>query len=190
MTKYILHGGGEGAGGDEHDDFFRAIIKSLPQEDLKILCVYFAVPDELVLEKHKVYVDFFTKNNTSNKNINLKVASKENFIEELQWAGIVYFRGGETDKLLEQVKKYPNFKEEISKKKVVAGSSAGIYFLSNYAYSSSRDVIYKGLGILPIKSNCHYEEGKDSSNLDELPGELIVLKEGEFITIEQQVVQD
>jgi hypothetical protein len=69
MTKYILHGGGAGAGGDEHDDFFRAIIKSLPQEDLKILCVYFAVPDELVLEKHKVYVYFFVKNNTNYKNI-------------------------------------------------------------------------------------------------------------------------
>jgi peptidase E len=185
MTKYILHGGGEGAGGDEHDDYFRTIIESLPQEDLKILCVYFAVPDELVLEKHKVYVDFFTKNNISDKNIELKVASKENFIEELQWADIVYFRGGETDRLLEQIKKYPNFKEEISKKKVVAGSSAGVYFLSNYAYSSSRDVIYKGLGILPIKSNCHYKKGKDLSKLDELPGELIVLKEGEFIAIEQ-----
>ncbi len=184
MTKFILHGGGEGLGGKEHDAFFREIINNLPDK-AKVLCVYFAVPDELVLEKHKVYVDFFDRNNVDKKEIELKVASKENFIEELQWADAVYFRGGETDMLLEQIKKYNNIKEELLKKKIVAGSSAGVYFLSNYAYSSSRDVMYKGLGILPIKSNCHYEEGKDLSKLDDLPGELLVLSEGGFTVTEK-----
>jgi peptidase E len=184
MTKFILHGGGEGRGGKEHDAFFSEIINNLPDE-AKVLCVYFAVPDELVLEKHKVYVDFFNRNNAEDKEIELKVASKENFIEELRWADAVYFRGGETDMLLKQIKKYKNIEEELLKKKIVAGSSAGVYFLSNYAHSSSRDVTYKGLGILPIKSNYHYEDGKDLSRLDDLPGELIVLMEGELIVMEK-----
>ncbi len=182
MTKFILHGGGEGQGGKEHDAFFREIIKNLPKQ-ARVLCVYFAVPDELVQEKHKVYVEYFKRNNLDDKKIELKVASKENFIEEIKWADAVYFRGGQTVLLLEQIKKYPDFKKELLKKRLVAGSSAGVYFLSNYAYSAHRDVIYKGLGILDIKSNCHYEEDKDLSKLDKLPGKLVVLKEGEFVII-------
>ena len=180
MTKFILHGGGEGQGGKEHDAFFKEIIDSLPIDGGKILCVYFAVPDELVQEKHKVYVKYFKKNNLEKKEIKLKIASKENFIEEIKWTDAVYFRGGDTNMLLEQVKRYPEFKEELLKKELVAGSSAGVYFLSNYAHSAHRDVIYKGLGILDIKSNCHYTEDKDLSKLDELPGKLVLLREGEF----------
>lgn len=184
MTKFILHGGGEGQGGEIHDYFFKEIIKSLPQKS-KVLCVYFAVPDELVLEKHKVYVDFFSKNNVNNKEIELIIASKENFIEELQWADAVYFRGGDTDMLLAQVKKYSNFKEEFLKKKLVAGSSAGVYFLGKWALSSSRNIIYKGLGILPIKSNCHYSAEKNLDRLEQLEGKLITLAEGEYKIIER-----
>ncbi len=184
MTKFILHGGGDGQGGKEHDAFFREIINNLPDK-AKILCVCFGVPEELVLEKHKVYVDFFDRNNVDKKEIELKIASKENFIKELQWADAVYFRGGETDMLLEQIRRYGNIEEELLKKEIVAGSSAGVYCLSNYARSSSRDVTYKGLGILPIKSTCHYEESRDLSKLDGLSGELLVLREGEFVVMEK-----
>ena len=179
MTKFILHGGGEGGGDSSHDDFFKEIINSLPQR-AKVLCVYFAVPDNLVVEKHVVYVEYFDRNNAEGKDIELKVASKGDFIEEVRWADAVYFRGGDTNMLLEQVKKYPEFEEELLKKDLVAGSSAGVYFLSEWALSSSRDYIYDGLGILPIKTNCHYEEGKNLSRLDDLSGELLTLKEGEY----------
>jgi peptidase E len=185
MTKFILHGGGEGQGEKEHDAFFREIIDNLPNK-AKVLCVYFAVPDESVKEKHKVYVDFFKRNNTDRKEIELKVASKDNFTEELRWADAIYFRGGETIRLLEQVKNYQNFKEELLKKKLVAGSSAGVYFLSNYAYSAGKDILYTGLGVLPIKSNCHYEKGKDLSKLDKLPGKLVLLREGEFVVVDNK----
>lgn len=184
MTKFILHGGGEGQGGEIHDDFFREIIRSLPGE-AKVLCVYFAVPDELVLEKHEVYINFFLRNNIKNKSIELRVASKTDFIEELRWADAVYFRGGETNLLLDQIRKYPNFEEELLKKNIVTGSSAGVYFLANGSYSSSRDVLYRGLGILSIKVNCHHDSEKDLSALDEIEGELLLLKEGEYRVIEK-----
>ncbi len=184
MTKFILHGGGEGQGGETHDDFFCEIVKNLPQK-ANVLCVYFAVPDELVEQKHRVYENYFSRNNMKNKEIDLEIASKEKFMEQLKFADTVYFRGGDTDMLLAQVQKYPNFKEELLRKFIVAGSSAGVYFLANYGYSTSRDVIYKGLGVLPIKVNCHYNEGKNLSKLDQLEGELILLKEGEFKIIEK-----
>jgi peptidase E len=179
MTKFILHGGGEGRGEQAHDGFFREIIKYLPKK-AKVLCVYFAVPDEQVEEKHQVYVDFFSRNNVDNKKIELKIASRGNFIKELDCADAVYFRGGGTEKLLEQIGKYPNFKEELLKKELVAGSSAGVYFLCNYGLSSRRDVTHKGLGILPIKAHCHYDGSKDLGEFNKLEGELILLKEGEY----------
>lgn len=168
----------------KHEEFFEEFIKNLPKK-AKVLCVYFAVPDELVKEKHPVYKKYFSTLK-GDKEIELKAATKENFIKELRWADGVYFRGGETDRLLRAVKNYPNFKGELLKKKLVAGSSAGVYFLSNYSASFHRGVTYKGLGILPIKCNCHYteEEKDDIKKLDKYPGELVLLKEGEFRIME------
>ncbi len=187
MTKFILHGGGETQRNEKHDKFFREFIKNLPAK-AKVLLVYFAVEDELVLEKHLVYKEYFQEL-SGEKEIDLKIASKENFIDELKWADGVYFRGGDTYSLLNQIKKYPNFKEELLKKNLVAGSSAGVYFLANYSFSVSRGIIYEGLGILPIKTNCHYEGDKagEIKILDDYPGKLILLKEGEYKIINIQL---
>jgi len=184
MTKFILHGGGEMKRNEEHDKSFKEFIKDLPDK-AKVLLVYFAVEDDLVASKHPIYEEYFQEN-AGEKELELKIASKENFIDELKWADGVYFRGGDTNLLLRQIKKYPNFKEELLKKRLVFGSSAGVYFLANYSRSSSRGLIYKGLGILPIKANCHYEDDKkdDIKILDKYPGELLLLKEGEFKIIE------
>lgn len=184
MTRYILHGGGEGQGGKDHDAFFQEIIKNLPKK-ARVLCVYFAVPDELTYEKHLVYIDFFARNNTQQKDIELIVANKNDFIEQLQDVDAVYFRGGDTNQLLDQVKKYDNFVEVLQQKKIVAGSSAGVYFLAIASYSSSRDIVYEGLGLLPIRANCHYDESKDLSKLDQYDGELVLLYEGEYKIIEK-----
>jgi len=166
----------------KHEESFKEFIRSLPNE-AKILVVYFAVEDELVSKKHLTYKRYF-EDLAGDKELELKIASKENFIEELRWADGVYFRGGDTNLLLDQVRKYPNFKEELLKKDLVFGSSAGVYFLSQFSLSSRRGVIYEGLGVLPIKVNCHYQEGKDISALDDYPGELLLLKEEEYQIIE------
>jgi peptidase E len=185
MTKFILHGGGEMQRNEQHDEFFREFISNLPRE-AKVLLVYFAITDEEIPQKHPIYEDYFIENNFENKKIELKIASRDNLTEEIKWADGVYFRGGNTDRLLTEVRKHKDFTEELLKKKVVAGSSAGVYFLSKHALSSSCDIIYKGLGILPIKANCHYEEGKDLSRLDQFPDEeLFLLKEGEYEIIEK-----
>jgi len=181
-TKFILHGGGEGDGDKKHNDFFKEIVDSLPKEGGNILCVYFAVPDEMVKEKHKVYIEYFKRVNATGKMIKLKIASKENFIRELQWADAVYFRGGDTDLLLDQLKKYPTFKNSLSQKKVVAGSSAGVHILSKYFYSQSKGGIFAGFGLVDTKDICHYNEEKKPAikSLRQYPGELVLLKEREF----------
>ena len=184
MTKFILHGGGETQNREEHNDFFREIIKNLPNK-AKVLIVWFAMLDEEIASRHPNYIKYF-KDNAGDKDIELKIATEENFIEELRQADAVYFRGGKVDRLLEKVRQYPNFKEELLKKKIVAGSSAGVGFLAEYAYSSTRDVLYEGLGILPIKTSSHYDDSKKEKvkALDKCSGELTLLKEGEFKVVE------
>ena len=71
MTKFILDGGGEMGMEEKHDDFFREIINSFTGcSEIKILCVYFAVPDELVSEKHPIYAEYFKRNNVDKKKLN------------------------------------------------------------------------------------------------------------------------
>lgn len=185
MTKYILHGGGEMKPNKKHDNLFQEIIKDLPDQ-AKVLLVYFAIPDEDVISKHSVYEDYF-KRNGAGKKIELKIASYDDFVDEIEWADAIYFRGGDTFRLLGVVSQFPNIKKDLAKKKIVAGSSAGVYFLSNYSYSRSRKIIYKGLGILPIKTNCHYTQDKKDviKTLEKYPGKLVLLKEGDYEVIIQ-----
>ena len=71
----------------------------------------------------------------------------------------------------------------------MAASSAGVYVLSQYYYSNSRDDIYTGFGILPIKTFCHYTEEK-SNKLEKLKkyGEdvpVYAIPEETYVIIEQ-----
>jgi peptidase E len=181
MTKFILHGGGEMQPNAEHDAFFKEMLKGL-SENAKILFVYFAIPDESIESRHSTYVDYLRRNGEG-KEFDVKIASYKNFINEIRWADVVYFRGGDAFRLLGVVGQYPDFEKELLKKMVVAGSSAGVYFLSKYAFSRSREIIYKGLGILPIKTNCHYSEEKEKGVMSAIggySGKLLLLKEGEY----------
>ncbi len=101
-------------------------------------------------------------------------------------------RGGETEKLLFELKKHPEFKDAI-KGKTIAGSSAGAYAVSRYYHSANRGGIHEGLGILPVRMICHYQSDTlkftdDPIALmkeypDELP--LVVLKDFEFQVFNQ-----
>ena len=103
----------------KHDKFFQKLIEDLPC-NAKVLLVYFAIPDEEVKLKHGIYKDYFNRNGNG-KQIELKVASYNDFIKEVRWADEVYFRGGDTFRLLGVIDQYPGFMKEIKKKKIVAG---------------------------------------------------------------------
>jgi len=115
--------------------------------------------------------------------VNFILAKEENFIDELKKADTVYMRGGDTFKLLDFLRKFPEFKDLI-KDKVVAGSSAGAYVLAKYFYENDVDVIGEGIGILPIKIIAHYDEAKHKEIIKKLEKtgedmELVLLREFE-----------
>lgn len=156
MTTYIVHGGNAQHSNPQNDAFFSEILKRTKLHDIKILLVHFAgKPDRDELNKQIDSSQF--EKNKGNKNITLQVASKEKFIEQISWADVIYFGGGTTVKLIEELKHFPNIASRFETK-VVAGESAGANILSTLCYSKSGGGVIEGLGILPIFVYPHHEK--------------------------------
>jgi len=166
MTKYILHGGAIGNKTQDNKKFFIEIAKSL-SKNANILCVYFS-------KDKNQWPELFEqdKNNFSSaspqKVFNFILADDKKFIltNQIKEAEAIYFLGGNTDNIKAIIGNVENLKELLNGK-IVAGESAGVNFLSKYFYSNRIENVSEGLGILPIKTFCHYTEEK-SDKLERL----------------------
>lgn len=166
MTKFILHGGATSNKTEDNKKFFGESTSSL-SDGATILCVYFSSLKERWLS----LLEQDTKNfsSTSQQKVFKFVLANDKtytLVDQIKSADLVYLRGGNTEMLLEALSKVKNL-NALLKDKVVSASSAGVYVLSEYYYTNSKDDIHKGLGVLPIKTFCHYVEEK-SDKLDDL----------------------
>ena len=152
-TKFILHGGYAGRSNPSNDDFFKEILKDTPK-NIKILLVYFTEDESDFSRVQEEDISQFEKNKGA-KNLTFEIASTESFSQQIAQSDIIYLHGGKTLKLLEALKKWPNFREFLNGK-IVAGESAGAYALSSYFYSKTEGGLFKGLGFVPVKIICHY----------------------------------
>lgn len=188
MTKYILHGGETKRQSPNNKKFFSEITRGL-SDGATILCVYFAREKERwsnALEQDKIHFS----STTQQKVFKFVLADDktDNLIEQIKQADAIYLRGGNTEILKEKLGMVNNL-SELWQEKIVAASSAGVYVLSKYYYTNSKDDIYKGFGILPIKAFCHYTEEK-ANKLDKLKNfgedlEVYAIPEEKFFIIEQ-----
>ena len=159
MNKYILHGGMTGKPVRSNKDFFKEIIKGLGPK-IKVLIIYFA-------REKKDYKWMFEQDkqnfqkNSPRKKIQFEIADKDStiFKKQITKADAIYVRGGNTLPLLRQIKRTPDFAKLITAK-VYAGSSAGMYLVSKYYWSTDRKRVEQGLGILPIKAFAHWALNK------------------------------
>lgn len=187
MTKYILHGGETGIINKHNEAFYREWVKDFNEDKIpSILLTYFSRPKEIWNKLKKSDKERFAKY-TNNRKVNFIVASSgmEEFKKQLKEADVIYFRGGDPQKIIDTIKEIKNELLPLLDGKVCAGSSAGVMFLSNYS-SSSKDW-KKYLGLLPINSVVHYSEemkedleGFKKSHPDNKK-EWILLPETEFI---------
>jgi peptidase E len=179
MTKFILHGGDTSTPNDLNKKFYAEVIKDL-SEGSQILLVYFSKNED---EYNKLFAQDTEKiaNSAGEKKFKTILASKENFQNKVNQSDVIYLRGGNTIKLLDALKQYPNFVNGI-KDKTVAGSSAGAYVLSKYFFSPSEGGVFEGLGAVPVRINCHYGGSeKVVEELDKYPKnlDLVLLKDSE-----------
>ncbi|MCK5641891.1 MAG: Type 1 glutamine amidotransferase-like domain-containing protein [Gammaproteobacteria bacterium] len=187
MTKYILHGGAAKRVTDDNKKFFREITSSL-SDSVIILIVCYAMKEDVwdeVLEADKKTFSAFSRN----KNLKLVLADKQAsvFLRQIKSADAIYIHVGNTHILKKYFDKVPNL-ENTWKDKIVAGTSAGALVLGKYFYENDDDTYNEGLGILPFKIICHYDEKSDK--LKKLKRfrdniEIRAIAEEKFITIEQ-----
>ncbi|MBU0620120.1 Type 1 glutamine amidotransferase-like domain-containing protein [Patescibacteria group bacterium] len=189
MTKYILHGGETGVPNKHNEAFYQEWVKDFDDDKVPtILLVFFSRPDKIWNELEKSDRERFAKY-TNNREAKFIVANSdmEKFKEQIRNADVIYFRGGEPQKIVDTITSIKNEFLSLMDEKTYAGSSAGVMFFSDYSRSRSRDW-QKWLGLLPINSFVHYSEKEHKESLEEFKKknpdnqkEYILLPETEFI---------
>jgi peptidase E len=185
MTKFILHGGRAKETSKDNDAFLAEItVGSLGKT--RILLNYFAREDqEKILDWFKKDCSRILKN-SKNKNIVFEIVSLKKISAQLKKADIMYVAGGSTFRLVKIMKRVKNFKNLI-KGKVIAGTSAGAYFVCKYFYENDEQKIGKGLGVLNLKITGHFKPKNQksfrilSNYKENLP--LLILPERKWIAI-------
>ena len=189
MTKYILHGGETGVPNKHNEAFYQEWVKDFDNDKVpSILLVYFSRPDEIWDKLEKSDRERFARY-TNNQEVKFLVADSdmEVFKKQIKEADVIYFRGGEPQKIVDTMKAIKDEFISLIKGKIYAGSSAGVMFLSDYSRSADKGW-QKWLGLLPINSIVHYSDEKHKETLEEFKknnpdnqNEYILLPETEFV---------
>ena len=155
MTKYILHGGKTSVSNLHNKKFYQKMFKAAKGKP--ILACYYSRPYkewEYLLESDTERM----KRSVGNETFEIIYASKnaKEFLEQIRQANAVYFRGGDTLRLMEKLKLVRLRLKKVFSGKTILGSSAGALFLAKYYYSHDQSTIQKGFDILPVKIMTHY----------------------------------
>lgn len=169
-TKFLLHGGFTGTENEWNRSFFEALSKDVP-EGGNILLIYFSRKDEDLERLFKEDKEKILEQ-ANGKELEIVLATEEDFIDQVKQADTIYMRGGDTDKLLGVLRKFLEFKDLV-KGKTVAGSSAGAYVIGEYSAGHSVTYVREGLGLAPLRVVCHYQ----SPDLPPSEESLALLKE-------------
>lgn len=193
MTKYVLLGGYAWKAADGGKAFAETLVKG-HTAPVKFLICLFARPEKLK------WLLFAEDKSTFSSHlpesiIDFRLANVGRFIEQVQWADVIYFRGGKTQKLIEKLDQNVGWEKKLEGK-TVAGASAGANMMAKYYYGLDKPGAREGLGLLPIKTIVHWKSDYNAPNIDwdkayaELKtyGEnlhILTLPEGSFTVIEK-----
>lgn len=189
MTKYILHGGETNVSCENNRAFYREWVKDFADDKVPtILLVYYSRPEDIWNDLIESDKERFAKY-TDDRKAHFVIASSnmDEFKAQIKNADVLYFRGGEPQKIVNTMSSIKDEFISLLDGKVFAGSSAGVMFLSVYSRSRSRDW-QQWLGLLPINSIVHYSDEKFRGELDgfkdKFPddsNEILLLPETEFV---------
>lgn len=88
--------------------------------------------------------------------VEFRIANKVTLVDQIGWADVVYFRGGDTQRLYDILSAIPQWQDALEDK-VVVGSSAGAYILSEvYVHAAEKPETRKGFGLVQVKTVAHY----------------------------------
>jgi peptidase E len=164
--ELFLHGGTSNRESEKNKKFFTEIIDSVPKQDVKILCFYFARPFHRWEESFYEDRDIF-ESVDSRKELKIEKAKIDKFESQIESSDLIFINGGMKGCLKEELLKLGDLKV-MFRDKVVVGISAGANMMSKYYYSSMAGGIREGISLLPIKLFTHYDDDNEE--------ELIILE--------------
>lgn len=190
-TKYILHGGNAQDKNAENARFFSEILNDYPKTANILLVQFAALPEKQEIYKQRHISQF--RDICNGRELNFKVAQVDEFVDQAQWADVLYFcgssGGGATVRLIETMRQFDNLKD-LFEGKTIAGESAGANCLTKICYSKSAGIVH-GLELVDAKSIMHYELG-DETMLENIETDLqnIYLKSYQYIVISDAKIME
>ena len=185
MTKYYLHGWYIWVISPGNTRFFTSIIEEVQKNDISLLLVLYAREASRWEAKARETEERFLRV-SRDKNLSCTIASDdiETFKNQIQTSDIIFFHGGDTQKLQKKLE-WIEALEKLLDGKIVAGSSAGALIFSEYYYENDNDRYHKGLGFFPLKMICHWN-GQQSQmehlcQLGDINSPILTIAEWEFI---------
>jgi len=171
-----------------NDEYFRQMLEL--SGNGKILACYYSRPEEIweeLLEDDRR--KFEKAANGKEFELVLGKEDAQKLAEQMEKAGTIYFRGGDTGLLLERLMPIRDRLLKLFHNKTISGSSAGAMMLAKYSRSLDKNANINGFGILPIKVFVHYSD-EHKENLEKLKKhnenlEVYTIAETEFIVIER-----
>lgn len=194
VTKYVLIGGYASKAADGGKAACEEMVKGF-QEPIKMLICLFARPAEGWASKFEEDKAFIA-GHLPGRAIHFRMASVEDFAQEVAWADVIYLRGGDTPTLMTLLNKDRSWLQHLTGKTVV-GTSAGACVVAAYDYDLDHHHFSKNLGLLPIKVIPHFRSDYGGPTTDwdgmyrDLAGyqdqslEVVTLREGEFRVFER-----
>jgi peptidase E len=184
MTKFILQGGGR-ISKVKLQKILAEIRQEITDRRVKILIIPFARKRS---EWKKVYLKYCKRYSKLFIGNEVILASPETTLlrSQINSSDIIFVCGG-NELLLKRYLK--SIKPKLFNNKVIVGVSAGANVFSSYYYSNDRNRIEKGLGILPIKTMCHYNLSKKEkfkkliSHKNKLRNISLAIKEKDYIIL-------
>jgi len=95
-------------------------------------------------------------------------------LKQIKSTNIIYLHGGLSIKIIDTLKKFPHL-ENYFNGKIIAGESARANALSHDCYSNITKIHSKGLGIIPVRTICHYHQGDEKVLQDNNPNLKLLL---------------
>ena len=182
MPTYILHGGEASSETPTNESFWNLMATSLPEGGMWLGC-YFARYNEFAQEKFDRDAHKIRRN--APLNATCEMAYEDAFEDQVQKADVIYFAGGSTLGLLNNLKSFPNIKEQLSGKKVIAGCSAGMNLLGQ-KFLTKKGEHGEGLGLIPYNLIVHHNAPQymEAHRLNPLPTPILALQETQFCVIQ------
>jgi hypothetical protein len=154
LKKLILTGGYMSKAPDRGSSFCREIVKNTEQP-IRILECIFGLSEDLWDSALRKDIDLF-HNEIPDFAVDFVLARENLFVKQIEEADVVYFRGGETQRMHDTLLKIQDWQDALSDK-IVIGASAGAYVISSfYVHPGQLPELRNGFGLAKVKTVAHY----------------------------------